>query len=68
MPHIAGVSEEYHSIFVKLESTVNALICVNEWAKVSKNKSARWLEKEIHTASKASSQDQQVLDTVQLNQ
>jgi hypothetical protein len=53
---------------VKHVSIVNALTCVNEWDKVSKNKSARWLEKEIHTASKASSQDQQVLDIVQLNQ
>jgi hypothetical protein len=68
MRYIAGVSEEYHSIFVKLESTLNALICVNEWDKMSKNKSARWLEKEINIASKASSQDQQVLDVVQLNQ
>jgi len=53
---------------VKRESTVNALTCVNEWDKVSKNKSAGWLEKEIHIAYKASSQDQQVLDIVQLNQ
>jgi len=53
---------------VKLKSTVSALTCVNEWNKVSKNKSARWLEKEIYIASKASSQDQQVLDVVQLNQ
>jgi len=42
---------------VKLESTVNALTCVNEWAKLSKNKSAGWLEKEIYVPSKVSSQD-----------
>lgn len=68
MQYIPGVSEELHQIFVKLESIVNALTCVNKWDKVSKNKSAGWLEKEIHIASKASSQDQQVLDRVQLNQ
>jgi len=53
---------------VKLKSTVNALTCVNEWNKASKNKSAGWLGKEIYIGSKASSQDQQVLDVVQLNQ
>lgn len=53
---------------MKLESTVNALTCVNEWDEVSKNKSAGWLEKEIYIVSGASSQDQQVLDIVHLNQ
>ena len=53
---------------MKPESTANALTCVNEWDKLSKNKNARWLEKEIYIPSKASSQDQQVLDIVQLNQ